>query len=148
MILCLSKGQRSKKKDLLKRLAEEDLPVLGLAYACAKDIQMYGVVITEKWETAIQNASALEKAYKKGYYDALAGTNSKLRKDMNKTEFLRALAEGFAEGFSDIQVTNGDVIRALFPNVSVYEHGSTYSLNNEYNFNSTWWNAPYESEGK
>jgi hypothetical protein len=45
--------------------------------------------------------------------------------------------------------TNGDVIKALFPNVSVCEHngGATYSVNNEYKFNATWWNAPYKSEG-
>ena len=43
-------------------------------------------------------------------------------------------------------VTNGDVIKSLFPNISIYEHGSTYSVNNEYNFNSTWWNAPYKEE--
>lgn len=42
--------------------------------------------------------------------------------------------------------TNGDMIRAIFPNASVYEHASTYSVNNEYNFNSTWWNAPYKAE--
>ena len=41
-------------------------------------------------------------------------------------------------------MTNGEVIQAVFPNISVYEHGSTYSVNNEYNFNSTWWNAPYK----
>lgn len=45
-------------------------------------------------------------------------------------------------------MTNGEVIQALFPNVSVYEHGSTYSVNNEYNFNSTWWNAPYKAESE
>lgn len=45
--------------------------------------------------------------------------------------------------------TNGDVIRAMFPNVNVYEHngGATYSVNNEYNFNATWWNAPYQKGG-
>jgi len=44
--------------------------------------------------------------------------------------------------------TNGDMIKALFPNISVYEHGNgaTYSVNNEYNFNSTWWNSPYRKE--
>lgn len=44
--------------------------------------------------------------------------------------------------------TNGDMIKALFPNISVYEHGNgaTYSINNEYNFNSTWWNSPYRKE--
>ena len=30
--------------------------------------------------------------------------------------------------------TNGEVIRALLPNI------------NEYKFNSTWWNAPYKPE--
>lgn len=49
------------------------------------------------------------------------------------------------------KITNGDMIKAMFPNASVYEHngGSTYSVNNEYNFNTTWWDAPYitESEG-
>ena len=42
--------------------------------------------------------------------------------------------------------TNGDVIEAVFPNVSIYKHGSTYSINNEYNFNETWWDAPYKRE--
>ena len=41
--------------------------------------------------------------------------------------------------------TNGDVIEAVFPNVAIYKHGSTYSINNEYNFNETWWNAPYKA---
>ena len=43
-------------------------------------------------------------------------------------------------------MTNGEVIQTVFPNISVYEHGSTYSVNNEYNFNATWWNAPYKTE--
>jgi len=45
-------------------------------------------------------------------------------------------------------MTNGEVIQAVFPNISVYEHGSTYSVNNEYNFNATWWNAPYKAESE
>ena len=46
--------------------------------------------------------------------------------------------------------TNGDVIKTMFPNASVYEHngGATYSVNNEYNFNATWWNAPYKKESE
>ena len=44
--------------------------------------------------------------------------------------------------------TNGDMIKAMFPNISIYEHGSTYSVNNEYNFNSTWWNKPYKGESE
>ena len=45
-------------------------------------------------------------------------------------------------------MTNGEVIQTVFPNISVYEHGSTYSVNNEYNFNATWWNAPYQKGGE
>ncbi len=46
--------------------------------------------------------------------------------------------------------TNGEVIMAMFPNVNVYTHngGATYSVNNEYNFNATWWNSPYQKGGK
>ena len=46
--------------------------------------------------------------------------------------------------------TNGEIIMAMFPNVNVYEHngGATYSVNNEYNFNVTWWNAPYQKGDK
>ena len=44
--------------------------------------------------------------------------------------------------------TNGDMIKAMFPNISIYEHGSTYSINNEYDFNSTWWNAPYKAKSE
>lgn len=44
--------------------------------------------------------------------------------------------------------TNGDMIKIMFPNISIYEHGSTYSVNNEYNFNSTWWNKPYKAESE
>lgn len=46
--------------------------------------------------------------------------------------------------------TNGDIVQMMFPNVNVYEHngGATYSVNNEYNFNATWWNAPYQKGGK
>jgi hypothetical protein len=44
------------------------------------------------------------------------------------------------------EMTNGEVIQAVFPNISVYEHGSIYSVNNEYNFNATWWNTPYQKD--
>ena len=46
--------------------------------------------------------------------------------------------------------TNGDIVQMMFPNASVYEHngGATYSVNNEYNFNATWWNSLYQKGGK
>ena len=65
-------------------------------------------------------------------------------------EWIDLMASGKLVVIPD-NATNGDVIMAIFPNASVYEHGSTYSVNNVYNFNSTWWNAPYkvgETDGK
>lgn len=68
---------------------------------------------------------------------------------MNKAELIKALAEMLAEKMQlGEEPTNGEVIQTLFPNISVYEHGSTHSVNNEYNFNSTWWNAPYQKGGE
>lgn len=66
------------------------------------------------------------------------------------------LAEGFMQVDGLIRhepsafegMTNGEVIQAIFPNASIYKHGSTYSVNNEYNFNSTWWNLPYKAESE
>jgi IS5 family transposase len=45
--------------------------VIATAYLHAINYTQYGEDVTEKWVTAIQNTSALEKAYRKGYYDAL-----------------------------------------------------------------------------
>ena len=41
-------------------------------------------------------------------------------------------------------MTNGEKIKEIFPDINIYEHGSTYSINNEYNFNASWWNAEYQ----
>ena len=59
------------KEKLLELLSQEDTTVLSQAYLYAKNLTDYGVDISNKWETATQQASALEKAYRKGYYDAL-----------------------------------------------------------------------------
>ena len=45
--------------------------VIATAYLHAINYTLYGEDVTEKWLTATQNASVLEKAYRKGYYDAL-----------------------------------------------------------------------------
>jgi len=60
-----------------------------------------------------------------------------IKNRLTKNDIYNAIFEG---------MTNGEVIMAMFPNVNVYEHngGATYSVNNEYNFNATWWNAPYQ----
>lgn len=59
------------KEKLIKLLSQEDTIVLNQAYLYVKNLTNYGVDITEKWVTATQNARALERAYREGYYDAL-----------------------------------------------------------------------------
>lgn len=62
------------RKLLLDELKKMPPMVIATAYLHAINYTKYGVDVTEKWVTAVQNASALEKAYGKGYYDALLKT--------------------------------------------------------------------------
>lgn len=45
--------------------------VMATAYIYAINYTLFGEDVTEKWETVVQNASALEKAYRIGYHDAM-----------------------------------------------------------------------------
>ena len=63
--------QEHETKQLIDELSKMPPMVIATAYLHAINYTVYGVDITEKWITATQNASALEKAYRKGYYDAL-----------------------------------------------------------------------------
>ena len=63
--------QEYESKQLIDELSKMPLQLLETAYLYAINYTAYGEDVTEKWETATQNASALEKAYKEGYYDAL-----------------------------------------------------------------------------
>ena len=66
--------QECENKQLINELSKMPPMVIATAYLHAINYTLYGVDVTEKWLTATQNASALEKAYKKGYYDALQKT--------------------------------------------------------------------------
>lgn len=69
--MILSRGRQPKKQELLDALAEEDLQTLALAYSHAQYLKWYGVDIEKALETATENADALDKAYRKGYHDAM-----------------------------------------------------------------------------
>ena len=58
-------------KRLIDELSKMPPMVIATAYLYAVNYTSYGVDVTEKWVTATQNAAALEKAYRDGYYDAL-----------------------------------------------------------------------------
>ena len=63
--------QEYESKYLLDELSKMPPMVIATAYLHAINYTLYGEDVTKKWLTATQNASALEKAYRKGYYDAL-----------------------------------------------------------------------------
>ena len=49
--------------------------------------------------------------------------------------------------FSD-GATNGDMIRALFPNAKIKEFVNCIETNIDYTtFSAKWWDAPYKKEG-
>lgn len=60
-----------KSKLLIDELSKMPPMVIATAYLHAIGYTRYGVDVTEKWVTATQNVAVLEKAYNKGYYDAL-----------------------------------------------------------------------------
>ena len=63
--------QEYENKKLIEELSKMPPMVIATAYLHAINYTLYGEDVTEKWVTATQNACALEKAYKRGYYDAL-----------------------------------------------------------------------------
>lgn len=65
------KIQDYERKMLIDELSKMPTMVIATAYLHATNYILYGEDVTEKWVTAIQQASVLEKAYKKGYYDAM-----------------------------------------------------------------------------
>lgn len=63
--------QKYKSKQLLDELSKMPPMVIATAYLHAINYTLYGVDVTEKWLTATQNAYALEKAWQKGFNDAM-----------------------------------------------------------------------------
>ena len=65
------KKQEYESKKLIEELSKMPPMVIATAYLHAINYTLYGEDATKEWVTATQNASALEKAYRKGYYDAI-----------------------------------------------------------------------------
>lgn len=70
-------------KQLLDELSTMPPMVIATAYLHAINYTLYGEDVTKSWVTATQQASALEKAYRKGYYDALQRKAESEDKDGN-----------------------------------------------------------------
>jgi hypothetical protein len=123
--------QDYESKRLIDELSKMPPMVIATAYLHAINYTLYGEDVTKKWVTATQNAAVLEKAYRKGYYDAL----------QRQVE----------------NATNGDMIKTMFPNIDFAEmsctvHATTSVTSNgvkggiSYDFWKEWWNAPYKAE--
>ncbi|SDB15138.1 hypothetical protein [Eubacterium oxidoreducens] len=63
--------QDQQSKQLIDGLSKMPPMVIAAAYLHAINYTLYGEDVTEKWVTATQQSYVLEKAYRKGYYDAL-----------------------------------------------------------------------------
>lgn len=59
------------KQALLDLMEDMPLRTLQLAFLYAKNYAEYGEDVTRTWLTAVEQTNILEKAYRKGYYDAL-----------------------------------------------------------------------------
>ena len=63
------KIQDAQTQMLIDELSKMPPMVIATAYLHAMNYVNYGVDVTEKWLTATQQASALEKAYRDGFYE-------------------------------------------------------------------------------
>ena len=95
-----------KKKSLLEALAKEDLQVISLAYVYAKHMQMYGEDVTKATSSATQNAAMMDKAYQKGYYDAM---------NKNADRWIPVSPERLPDEGADVFVTyvDGEEVRTV-----------------------------------
>ena len=60
------------KDIIIDELKNADLTTLATAYSYAKNLILYGVNVTEKWDTVTYNSANLERAYRKGYSEGLS----------------------------------------------------------------------------
>ena len=88
--------QEQKNKMLIEELSKMPPMVIATAYLHAINYTLYGEDVTEKWLTATEQAAILEKAYRKGYYDAMEKVNRE--RESQATDFL---AEARACGESE-----------------------------------------------
>ena len=56
---------------ILNKLSELPQATLEIAYLYAVNFSGYGVDVANKWLTAVQQTEALNRAYERGYYEAL-----------------------------------------------------------------------------
>lgn len=107
----------SEEKQLIDELLKMPPMVIATAYQYAINYTMYGANVTEKWLTATQQSSELEKARMKGYYDAMQDINKnyvpkdllgKMRADIMKLQTYKLF-----EGEETVYIKREDVLKIL-----------------------------------
>jgi len=97
--------QEQQKKRLIDELLKMPPMVIATAYIYAINYTLYGEDVTEKWLTAVQQASVIEKAYGEGYYDGL-----QKRAEIEANPISGSIPEGFEE-FTRIMFKQGPDVR-------------------------------------
>lgn len=68
---------------------------------------------------------------------------------MNRTELVKAIAEEIAEEMIEHlekleSLTNGEIIKTVFPNETMFEQTETCTYYGNMRFDTSWWNSPYK----
>lgn len=94
IVINIPDSQKEKVR-LIEELAKEDAMVLSQAYIYAKNLVMYGENVAEKWNTVTQQSAILEKAYARGYYEAMERMkDANKRSEVEGSEEVRRVAQG------------------------------------------------------
>lgn len=80
---------------------------------------------------------------------------------MNKKEILDAISQEFQKSLQDIGATNGEVIKMMFPNTTIFvdeTHNVVWfelyhdkyddDFDVDITFTLDWWNTPYKAESE
>ena len=88
---------KKKKEDYEKQMLINELErmparVIATAYLHALNYELYGVDVTDKWQTAVQNADNLQHAYLKGRSDEAKMHHDTVYSSINKMEHREPVA--------------------------------------------------------
>jgi hypothetical protein len=96
----MGKYNKIQRDVLLKQLETAPDEVLALAYLHSLNYTMFGVEITEKWQTAVQNSAQMQKAYEKGYRDACKMQFYLENRDALKADIEKMINESINEKYA------------------------------------------------
>jgi hypothetical protein len=99
-----------KSKMLIDELSKMPPMVIATAYLHAVNYILYGEDVTEKWETAMQNATALEKAYREGYNDALQRHAESEKQEIKTNTHIVIKREDILKYLTDNQIKYLDAV--------------------------------------